>query len=188
VKHYPMSERALLLSIRPKYASKVFDGTKTVELRRVRPRIEPGDVALVYVSSPVKALLGAFEVARVEVASPVKLWSLVESKAGVTLAEYEAYFKGAKEAYAIFLERAWKLDRPLLLERLRRRRTGFRPPQSYHYLSASEVTRIGVESLLRCDLSDRNQKLLLGKDMAMRSIGSRGYRSGDGRSGTGVST
>jgi predicted transcriptional regulator len=43
----------LLLSIRPEYANKIFDRTKTVELRRVRPRLlNEGDRVVVYVSSP----------------------------------------------------------------------------------------------------------------------------------------
>lgn len=52
----------LLISIRPVYANKIFDGSKTVELRRVRPRLETGSVVLVYVSNPVQALMGMFQV------------------------------------------------------------------------------------------------------------------------------
>ena len=42
----------------------IFAGSKTVELRRVCPKISSGDLALVYVSSPVKELRGAFEIRR----------------------------------------------------------------------------------------------------------------------------
>ncbi len=48
-----MSSNAIVLSIRPQYAEKIFEGTKRVELRRIRPKqIKNGNLALIYVSSP----------------------------------------------------------------------------------------------------------------------------------------
>src|SRR5438552_3893096 len=44
----PGPKSALLLSIRPKHAEKIFDGIKTVELRRIRPRLQRGDLVLVF--------------------------------------------------------------------------------------------------------------------------------------------
>ena len=44
----------VLLSVRPKYAEKIFERTKTVELRRIRPKLlEEGDLVLLYVSSQI---------------------------------------------------------------------------------------------------------------------------------------
>ena len=46
-----MANNAILMSIRPQYANMIFDGTKTAELRRVKPKtLESGDLILVYVS------------------------------------------------------------------------------------------------------------------------------------------
>jgi len=152
-----MPDHALLLSIRPKFASKIFDGTKTVELRRVRPRVTTGDLVLVYVSSPVKALLGAFEVARVVAAPPSQLWNNVESKAGVTREQFDDYYKGAKTGYGIFLKRKWAFDKPIKLENLRRWKSKFRPPQSYHYVAVEDIHRIGFSPLLTHGCSSRRQ-------------------------------
>ena len=45
----------LLISVKPEYASKIFEEkTKKVELRRVRTRVKTGDIVFVYVSSPKK--------------------------------------------------------------------------------------------------------------------------------------
>ncbi len=56
----------ILLSVHPKYADKIFERTKTVELLRVRPKLlEEGDLVLLYVSSPVQALVGAFKVDKI---------------------------------------------------------------------------------------------------------------------------
>jgi len=142
-----MPEHALLLSIRPKYAAMIFDGTKTVELRRVRPRVTAGDLVLVYASSPVKALLGAFEVARVVTAPPSLLWKQVESKAGISRDQFNQYFNGVEESYGIFLKRKWALNEPVELDELRERQSNFRPPQSYHYLTPTQISRIGFGKL-----------------------------------------
>lgn len=139
--------RALLLSIRPKYAEKIFNGTKTIELRRVRPRLSAGDLVFVYASSPVKALLGGFEVACVVAGPPSELWDKVKSEAGVNRCEFNDYFKGARQGFGIVLRKAWPLDKPIKLEKLRSRKTNFRPPQSYHYFSQDETIRMGFDKI-----------------------------------------
>lgn len=142
-----MPRRALLMSIRPKYAAQIFDGTKTVELRRVRPRLTAGDLVLVYASSPVKALLGAFEVSRVISAPPSKLWNQVGTKTGTTRQEFDDYFDEADLGYGIVLRRTWRMARPMGLSKLRERHS-IGPPQSYHYLTAKQTNRIGLVRLL----------------------------------------
>lgn len=133
---------ALLLSIRPEFATKIFHGTKRVELRRVRPRLKKGHGVLVYVSSPAKELQGAFEVQEVVEGSPQQLWRQVGSQSGVTRAEFDAYFEGATTAYGIRIRRVWELDRPQSLTSLRRRLPKFAPPQSYQYIDNSTATAL----------------------------------------------
>lgn len=134
-----MSTRALLLSIRPKYAELIFSGRKKVELRRTRPRIGKGDLALIYVSSPVKSLMGALLVTNVVELPPNKLWLKTNGRAAVNRAEYDEYFAGAKMGYAIEFSRCWQLAQPVSLTTLRARRRGFRPPQSFRYLSGADL-------------------------------------------------
>jgi len=142
----PKPKSALLISIRPKYAEKIFSGIKTVELRRVRPRLKSGDLVLVYVSSPTKALMGAFEVDSVTGGSPRQIWEKFNGKSGLTKSEFNDYYEGAKQAFAVVLKRLWKFEKPVKLTQLRRNRSGFRPPQSYHYLTFEEANRIGAQN------------------------------------------
>ena len=130
-----MSNHAFLISIRPRFADLIFAGSKTVELRRVCPKVSAGDLALVYVSSPVKELRGSFEVGKILTASPSALWKKIGDKSGVTRAEYFAYFKGKKQAHALVITRAWQLQSPVCLNTLRKSKGGFRPPQNFHYLN-----------------------------------------------------
>lgn len=136
----------LLLSIRPEYASKIFDGTKTVELRRTRPRLQAEDWVLVYVSTPVQALIGMFQVDRVVAKVPTRLWSMVRDRAGITREQYDLYYAGADMAYGIFLKTARALPNPIYLGYLRRLFTGFQPPQSYRYLTSDQASLIDSES------------------------------------------
>jgi predicted transcriptional regulator len=131
--------KVLLLSIRPIYSEKIFSGEKQVELRRTRPSVREGDLVLVYTSSPSCELTGAFVVGSVEAGTPKTLWEKVRPECGITKAQYDDYFQGAEKAYGIRIERAWRLDAPVKLAKLRRRSVGFHPPQSYRYFDSGDL-------------------------------------------------
>jgi predicted transcriptional regulator len=136
-----VSGNVLLLSIHPEYAEKIFNGTKEVELRRICPRrINKGDSVLVYVSSPLKALVGGFEVDEIIEALPEMLWENVKHKAGISRSQFDDYYSGTSLAYGIFLRDTWKLEQPITLDTLRDRWPNFKPPQGYHYISNDDVS------------------------------------------------
>lgn len=137
-------ERALLLSLRPRFAELLLTGAKTVELRRVRPNVSSGAVALIYASAPTCALLGVAAVVEVHVADRERIWRRHGGHTGITRAEYDAYFEGTTDAVAIALAAVRRLPRPVLLPELRRGHEWFRPPQSFRYLSAEQTASLGV--------------------------------------------
>ncbi len=124
----------LLISVRPKFAEMIFDGSKTVELRRSRPNVRKGAVAMVYVSSPIKQLQGAFEIANIVSARPGALWKRFGNKAGVTRKEFFTYFAGKIVGHALVIKRAWKLAVATCLSCLKRKQKKFHPPQSFRYV------------------------------------------------------
>ena len=139
-----MHRKALLLSIRPKYAEKIFNGSKRVELRKTRPNVNHGDIVFVYVSSPVKVLEGTFRVTEV-IEHPVEqLWTHVKHDAGVTHSEFDEYYKNSEIGYAIHLQSPVKIANPLRLDQLREMWKGFHPPQGYKYLNNSELQLISM--------------------------------------------
>jgi predicted transcriptional regulator len=133
-----MNSRLLLLSIQPKYAEKIFDGTKLVELRRTRPDVVSGDLGIVYVSSPISAIVGIIEIDRIIEASPIRLWSEVRDHAGISKQSFDDYYRGAERAFGLVLKGARSFPRPVDLCYLRRIWEGFRPPQSFRYLSIED--------------------------------------------------
>lgn len=136
--------RVLFLSIRPKYAGLILDGRKTVELRRVRPKVAHGDLVLLYASSPTCELVGAFTVDAVEVSSPTALWKRHGSALGVTRSQLYAYFTGTSRAVAISVKDPRRIRHPRTLADLRSQLPGFVPPQSYVYLDADQVAALDI--------------------------------------------
>lgn len=135
---------AVLLSIRPKFAELILTGAKSVELRRVRPKIDTGDLILLYASSPVRELIGVCVVACVDVAPASELWERHSRKSGLTRAEFDSYFEGAARSVAILVEGARRVIKPRTLGELRERLPGFVPPQSFSYISPDDLQRLEI--------------------------------------------
>jgi predicted transcriptional regulator len=129
-----MSRKIIMISIRPHYAKKIFNGCKTVELRRIHPKIKSDDIILLYVTTPVKALAGAFKVDQVIAKSPEDLWEMVYHRAGVTREKYDEYYAGKEIGVAIFFSKVWNLPKPIGLHELQKKWPRFRPPQTHIYI------------------------------------------------------
>jgi len=126
------------MSIRPRFAEAILDGKKTVELRRRRPSLPVGVRVLIYASSPTQHVIGWFETGSVIADRPTVLWEMVRDRAGVSRAEFRAYFAGCELAHAIEISAAERLS-PMAL--------GMRPPQSWQYLHATNRQHRGLLSL-----------------------------------------
>jgi predicted transcriptional regulator len=136
------NDRALLLSLKPRFADLLLSGAKTVELRRIKPRALPGTNVIVYASSPVRAILGTCAVSDVRSGSPDEIWDLHGVLAAVNAEEYDEYFAGAKQAVAITVTNPTRLASAIPLDRLRAVAPGFHPPQSFRYLSSDDARRL----------------------------------------------
>lgn len=128
------AERALLISIRPKYANAILDGTKSIELRRTLPTLGPDALALIYSSSPTKALVGWATIGQIFRATPTALWREHKRATGVTPAEFKDYFEGRTKAYGLHLSAVGRAERAVHLAELRT--YGLEPPQSWRYVTA----------------------------------------------------
>jgi predicted transcriptional regulator len=133
---------ATLLSVRPRFADAILDGTKRVEIRRRRVWIADGSLCLLYSSSPIRALVGAVRVRQTDVDSADALWARWGPQTGLTRAEYDAYVDGSVLPCAIEVEAAMRLSDPIPLEELRRRKGDFVTPQSYRFVDASEFASL----------------------------------------------
>ena len=133
------SGRAVLLSIKPRYADLILAGTKRVELRRSWPSNDIG-VMVLYSSAPTQKLVGIAYVDRVNEADVEGLWRLaLDYGGGVSREELIEYFEGKKLAYGILIKAARTAQRAVDPKDLF---PGFIPPQSFQYLNPQEYQRV----------------------------------------------
>lgn len=136
----PQGPRALLLSVKPRFADQILAGTKTVEFRRSWAA-EPVGLALVYSSSPIQRLVGIVEIEGTVFASPASVWTKCRARGpGLERKELMEYFAGKDQAYGVLLGSLTRPEKPVRPNSLFR---DFRPPQSYRYLTSNELRRIG---------------------------------------------
>ena len=150
-----MSANILLISIKPEYAKKIFeDKTKQVELRKVRARrLNNGDIVVVYISSPVQAFVGWFEVNHIKEVQASKkelkcFWEEIQNQAGISKQEFHNYYLNASFAVGIFLKNVQTFERPIQLKSLQKKLPNLRPPQCYRYLNQREyevIKSLGFE-------------------------------------------
>ena len=131
--------RAVLLSIKPRYADLILAGSKTVELRRSWPSNDIG-VMVIYSSAPIQRLVGIAHVDRVEEADIGGLWKLSrENGGGVSHQELLDYFEGKKTAFGVMLKSVrvahQAVDPNFIFPK-------FTPPQSFLYLDPRDLNRI----------------------------------------------
>jgi predicted transcriptional regulator len=137
----PNSPRnALLISVKPRFADALLSGSKTVELRRVAPKsAAPGDLVLLYASSPRRELVGQARVKTIVTASATQIWVDAGDRTGLTRDEFDAYFEDCTAAVAIHLEDVEELASARTLSDIRHLCAGVSPPQSFRYLSPTQV-------------------------------------------------
>jgi predicted transcriptional regulator len=144
-----LERTTIILSIRPTHAAKIFSGLKKVELRRIRPQnLGNGTLALIYVTSPVRCLVGAFQVTRVIEKPLADLWRIVQKKAGLSYSEFKQYYGGVSTGTAIFFQKVWSFSEPLSLEDLRNELLTFLPPQAFRYVKSNELAAPRIARLL----------------------------------------
>ena len=143
-----MSSNAIVLSIRPQYAEKIFDGSKKVEFRRVRPKhVKKGDLVLMYISSPTQSLAGVFKIDEIMAKSPSELWNLTQKIAGITQEEFFHYYKGVDTGIGIFFSDVWPLREPMKIQDWQNQGINFRPPQGFRYATADELASPRIAEL-----------------------------------------
>lgn len=130
----------LLISVKPRFASTLLEGIKSVELRRTRPR--QVEQVLLYEASPTMALVGGFAVDGMLGCAPSRLWAEVGKLAAVTRREFRTYFSGASVGWGILASNPWRYRKPIALSDLRELWPGFVPPQSYRYPSPAELSAL----------------------------------------------
>ena len=119
----------VVLSIKPEFANKIFDGTKKFEFRKAIFKNENIKTILVYSSSPVQKVIGEFQIDRIFNDDLATLWELTKEYSGITEDYFYKYFAHREKGFAIQIKSKTKYTNPKCL----RADYNLHPPQSFTY-------------------------------------------------------
>ncbi|MBL7706345.1 MAG: hypothetical protein JNM21_12440 [Taibaiella sp.] len=119
----------VVLSIKPEFAFKIFDGTKKFEFRKAIFKNENIKSILVYASSPVQQVIGEFEIDEILNYDLPTLWNLTQEFSGISEEFYYDYFANKEHGFAIKIKKTRKYKKPKCLKE----DFNLLPPQSFAY-------------------------------------------------------
>jgi len=143
---------ALLLSIRPEFAERIFSGKKKFELRKRLPRRDFDRVFLYETGGG--GIVGCFDVASVRSKPVQDLWSEVGEQA-TSRERFYAYFKNINDGNAIEIVDPVRFIRPLYPPDLKELEPQFIIPQGFVYLNKKHnlckiLETLRKRSMVRC--------------------------------------
>jgi predicted transcriptional regulator len=120
----------VILSIKPEFAEKIFDGTKKYEFRRTIFKNRQVEKVIVYASSPVKKIIGEFEIDQIISLDLLSLWNKTCEYSGITKDYFDEYFVNKDYGFAIKIKNIKKY----ITTKCIREDYNLIPPQSFLYL------------------------------------------------------
>ena len=116
--------KAVLLSIKPEFSRKIFEGSKKYEFRKLVFKDSSVKRVIVYSSAPEKKVVGEIEIDSILEGSPDVIWEQTKEF-------YDTYFHGRDKAYAIKVASVKRYKSPKSLADF-----GLRlAPQSFAYVN-----------------------------------------------------
>jgi len=120
----------VVLSIKPEFAHKIFDGSKKFEFRKVIFKNDNVKSVIVYASSPVQKVIGEFEIGKIFNNNLETLWELTKEHSGITEDFFYEYFSEREKGFAIQVKnkKIYKVPKCLKSD------FNLHPPQSFAYV------------------------------------------------------
>lgn len=180
----------IIMSIRPKFAQAIIDGSKLYEYRKTIPKRHNIKKVYVYASKPIKGIVARFIIKKVICDTPQKVWELTHEHSGISEKEFFDYFRGRDKVYALHIENVLKFDMPIDPKSIF---NSFTVPQNYVYIENNEGLRKeeriakklekndkefldylteakeGKDGLIR-DILEKSEKAVLGRKIIASSI------------------
>ena len=126
----------LLMSIKTKHATRIFNGNKIYEFRRKSIKQENLNKKIfIYSSETTKEILGYMIVDKIlenDIDSLLKETQYEDTKS------IREYFKGCKTCYALHISETYRFVSPIKIEEIKKEHTDFVIPQFYRYIKPNE--------------------------------------------------
>jgi len=125
----------IILSIKPEFANKIFEGDKKFEFRRSIFKNKNVSKVIVYASSPISKVIGEFEIGEILFKDLKTLWKETKEFSGITEDYFYEYFVGKENGFALEVKRVKRYRKELCI----RESFGKVPPQSFTYIEESTM-------------------------------------------------
>jgi predicted transcriptional regulator len=123
----------IILSIKPEFANKIFEGEKKFEFRRSIFKNKNVSKVIVYASSPISKVIGEFEIGEILFKDLNTLWKETKDFSGITEDYFYDYFVGKENGFALEVKRVIRYKKELCIKES----FGKTPPQSFVYYEES---------------------------------------------------
>jgi len=120
----------VLLSIKPEFAERIFDGSKKYEFRKTIFKNPNVKTIVVYASSPVQRVIGEFDIETILSSAPKILWEETKEYSGISEDFFFDYFSRREIGFAIKVKKTRRYKKPHCLCS----RYNVTPPQSFCYV------------------------------------------------------
>lgn len=130
------TEKAVLLSIRPRFADAILNGEKPYEYRRVAPVLDTPYTAIIYATGDVGAVIGTATVPHVIRGSTASIVERADTRPS-SPERIEQYLRGGRSPGALRMADPQRVD-PVPLRRV----TDGDPPQNFVYLPRRDVDSV----------------------------------------------
>ncbi|MBF4471730.1 hypothetical protein [Flavobacterium sp. HJJ] len=124
----------VVLSIKPQFANKIFDGTKKFEFRKAIFKNQNVTSVLVYASSPVQKVIGEFQIDQIFNDDLGTLWERTKEFSGISEDYFYQYFANREQGFAIQIKNQIRFKTPKCLKE----DYNLTPPQSFAYWESKE--------------------------------------------------
>ena len=125
----------IILSIKPEFANKIFDGTKKFEFRRTIFKNPNVKKVIVYASAPISKVIGEFDIEEILYQEIDRLWNHTKDLSGISESYYLEYFNGKNEGYALKVKKPKRYKKELCIKE----NFGVKPPQSFAYIKSTKA-------------------------------------------------
>lgn len=124
--------KPIILSIKPQFSRQIFQGNKTVELRKsIGKSVTKGTSIYIYSSSPIQTIEGKATIDYIEHFDVTDKQTLMTQAGCITQKDYLAYYKNRTLGVGLWLKAIERFTHPVPLQQLKH--VGFTPPQSFTY-------------------------------------------------------
>lgn len=129
----------IIISIKPAYADMILNGKKRYEFRKHGFRKQVNRI-FIYSTKPISKITGYFTFDEVLKGTPSEIWKICSEYAGILENDFHKYFKRNKTAFAIKINKTYKIEKPVLPSNITK---GFRGPRSFIYMNNKFSNLIG---------------------------------------------